>query len=340
MSTALTMFDSPQASVPAHIAAFFETESNITDKQTVPSLLIEGKVWTRSVDGEKIKLTRKNEDGEVETIQTLKVVVLDYNKRRGRTYYEGAYDPNKPGVPLCWSVDGDKPDANVPNPQHNDCKNCPQAAKGSKVTEQGKAIAACSQHRMLAVVPAAQPTSTPLRLKLAITSLYDKQSPDLEASGWYAFEQYVDMLRSRGVNHTASVVTKLKFDSNTAYPKVIFSPDRWLDQNELAVVAPITKTDDVKQLLDGTFSLNVGDGTKVEPFEQGDPPQAAEAAAPKPAAAAKPAPAPKPAAAAKPAPAPKPAPEPVVETAQEQAAAAAVTTDVPDDVAALLADWG
>ena len=342
MSTALTMFDNPQMAVPAHIASFFETDGNIADKQTVPSLLIEGKVWTRSVDGEKIKLTRKNEDGEVETIQTLKVVILDYNKRRGRTYYEGAYDPGKPGMPLCWSVDGDRPDANVPTPQHSDCKNCPMSAKGSKITEQGKAVAACSQHRMLAVVPAAQPGSTPLRLKLSITSLWDKQSPELEASGWYAFEQYVDMLRSRGVHHTASVVTKIKFDSNAAYPKVIFSPDRWLEQAELAVVAPIAKSEEVKALLDGTFTPNGGDGTRTEPFEQGDPPAPAAAPAPKPApAAAKPAPAPKPKPEIKPAPAPKP--EPVVETVAEQAAAveaSAVATDVPEDVAALLADWG
>lgn len=338
MSTALTMFDNPQMAVPAHIASFFATEGNIADKQTVPSLLIEGKVWTRSVDGEKIKLTRKNEDGEVETIQTLKVIILDYNKRRGRTYYDGAYDPAKPGVPLCWSVDGDRPDANVVKPQHSDCKNCPMSAKGSKVTEQGKAVAACSQHRVLALVPAAQPGSTPLRLKLSITSLYDKQSPELEASGWYAFEQYVDMLRSRGVHHTASIVTKLKFDSNAAYPKVIFSPDRWLEQTELAVVAPIAKSDGVKELLDGTFTPagGAGDGVKNDPFEQGDPPAAAPA--PKP-AAAKPSPAPKP----KPEIKQAPKPEPVVEPVAEQAAAAevpAVATDVPDDVAALLADWG
>lgn len=225
MSNALTMFDTTQANVPAHIAAFFETDGNIVDKQTVPSLLIEGKVWTRSVDGEKIKLTRRNpDDGEIETIQTLKVIILDYSKKRGRTYYEGAYDPAKPGTPLCWSNDGNVPDPHVQNPQHTDCKNCPKAAKGSRITDQGKAVVACSSQRMLAVVPAAQPNSTPLRLKLSITSLFDKQSPDLEAAGWFAFEQYVDMLRSRGVHHTASVVTKMKFDSNVAYPKVIFSP--------------------------------------------------------------------------------------------------------------------
>jgi hypothetical protein len=333
MSNALTMFDNPQASVPAHIAAFFEQEGNIADKQTVPSLLIEGKVWTRSVDGEKIKLTKRNDDGEMEPIQTLKVIVLDYSKKRGRTYYEGAYDPAKPGVPLCWSVDGNKPDEHVANPQHHECKTCPMSAKGSRITDQGKAVTACASQRMLAVVPAAQPSSTPLRLKLSITSLFDKQSPDLEASGWFAFEQYVDMLRSRGVHHTASVVTKMKFDPDAAYPKVIFSPDRWLEQSELAVVAPISKSDDVAALINGTFTPDGGAGVPVEDFEQGDNvPEPTKPAAAKPAA-------PKPVTARKPEIKPAPKPEPVVETVAEQAAAA-VASDVPDDVAALLADWG
>lgn len=335
MSTAMTMFDNPQLAVPAHIAAFLETEGNIADKASVPSLSYEGKVWTRSVDGEKIKLTKVNDDGDKEPIQTLKVIVLDYAKRRGRTYYEGAYDPAKQGMPVCWSNDGDKPDAKIQNPQHSDCKNCPQSAKGSKITEQGKAVTACSSHRMIAVVPASQPTSTPLRCKLAITSLFDKQSPDLEAAGWMAFEQYIDMLRSRGVSHTASIVTKMKFDPNVAYPKVIFSPDRWLDQGELAVVAPIAKSDDVKHLLDGTFTINGVDGVKDEPFEQGEAiaePVTAPVPAPKP-AAAKPKPAaPKPE--IKPAPAPEPQPAPV------QAAPEAASADVPADVAALLSDWG
>lgn len=334
MSTAMTMFDNPQLAVPAHIAAFFEQEGNIADKATVPSLSYEGKVWTRSVDGEKIKLTKLNDDGEQEPIQTLKVIVLDYAKRRGRTYYEGAYDPAKVGVPVCWSTDGDKPDPKVANPQHSDCKNCPQSAKGSKITEQGKAVTACSAHRMIAVVPAAQPTSTPLRCKLAITSLFDKQSPDLEAAGWLAFEQYIDMLRSRGVQHTASVVTKMKFDPNVAYPKVIFAPDRWLDQSELAAVAKVAKSDEVKHLLDGSFTINGTDGVASQQFEQGDaisePAPAAAKPAPKPAA---PKPVSKPA--AKPEIKPAPAPEPAaVEDVVE------VSSDVPADVAILLADWG
>src|SRR6202035_2765241 len=89
--------------IPAHIASFFGEESNIEDRQTVPSLSYEGKVWTVSANGDKRKLTKVNDDGDEEAIGTMRVVVLDYAKRRGRAFYEGAYDPAKPGKPTCWS---------------------------------------------------------------------------------------------------------------------------------------------------------------------------------------------------------------------------------------------
>lgn len=327
MSTAMTMFDNPQMAVPAHIAAFLETDKNIPDRMSVPTLSYQGKVWTRIVDGEKIKMTRVV-DGAVEPIQTLKVIILAQAKSRGRTYYEGAYDPAKEAMPVCWSTDGNVPDAGVAIPQHSDCKNCPMSVKGSKITEQGKAVTACSAHRIIVVVPASQPTSTPLRCKLAITSLFDKQSPDLEAAGWLAYEQYTDMLRSRGVGHTATVVTKMTFDSNVAYPKVIFSPDRWLTPEEVAIVAPIAKSEAVTALIEGTFTAPAaapGNG-----FDEDAPPPPRAVAAPAPAAR-------KPRAAPALAPA-APAPAPVA--AAPAPAAAPVAADVPDDVAQLLADWG
>jgi hypothetical protein len=150
---------------------------------------------------QKTKLEKRDSDGEVVPVSVMKVVILDYAKRRGRTYYEGAYDPDKESAPICWSDDGITPDATVPDEVKTKtsfkCDTCPLAAKGSKVTDQGKAIAACSQHRMLAVVPANKLDFTPLRLKIAITSDWDKQSPDAEAQGWYAFSNYTDYLKAK-----------------------------------------------------------------------------------------------------------------------------------------------
>jgi hypothetical protein len=263
-SNALATFD-PKAGMPAHVANFFdESGSNIQGRFTVPSLSPQGKVWTVSVNGEKTKLM-KNQDGDQVPVNVMRVVILDYNQRRGRAFYEGAYDPDKESAPICWSDDGITPDATVPDETKSTktsfkCDTCPQAAKGSKVTEQGKAIAACSQHRMLAVVPANKLDFEPLRLKIAITSDWDAQSKDAEAQGWFAFSNYTDYLKTKGVQHSAAVVTKMKFDANAAFPKIFFAAERWLEPAELAQVGPLTKSDEVKKLLAGTYTPAGPDG--------------------------------------------------------------------------------
>lgn len=345
MSQSLTLFN--KAQMPAHLRDTFEGESNIRDRQTVPTLSYEGKVWQVVLNGERTKIMRRNAEGDEEPTQIMRVVVLAVAERRGRAYYEGAYDPSKPGVPLCWSDDGIAPHAQVAEPRSSKCDTCPLSAKGSKVTEQGKAVTACSQHLMIAVVPHNALDSTPLRLKLAITSVWDKQSPDLEKQGWFAFDNYRDFLRANSVTHTAALVTKMRFDPNVAFPKVMFSPDRWLEDHEAADVKPLIKAPEVLSLLGGTWTPVGADGTKVEK-------EAAPALPPKPAArAAMPAEEDEEEAA----PAPKPAPKatkpkakaaPIIDADEETAevitlpkktAAPKVTSELPEDLNDLVKGW-
>lgn len=274
MNNALTIFDQPQTQVPAHLQQFLNENSNIEDRERVPSLSYEGKVWTISLDGEKTKLVKKDpETGDELPLQIMRVVVLDYAKRRGRAYYPGSYDPTKASMPECWSDDGIKPHTNVSAPKCTTCAQCPLAVKGSKMSDAGKAISACSQHRMLAVVPAQKMGMTPLRMKIAVTSDYDKESPEMDASGWFAFSQLIDKMRSMNVGHTASFVCKIKFDPNAAFPKLKFSPDRWLTPEELAIVGPAAASDETKARLAGTYTPNGVDGvdhTAAAPADEDD----------------------------------------------------------------------
>jgi hypothetical protein len=367
-NNALTMFNQP--GIPAHLAAAFGDEGNIVDTGVkVPSLSYAGKTWTISLHGEKTKLIRKNEDGDEVPVSVMRVVILDYGKRRGRAYYEGAYDPAKEGAPVCWSDDGVAPDPKSPKLQSTKCDTCPMAIKGSKVTETNKQVTACSQHRMLAVVPAHKLDFEPLRLKIAITSDFDRHSPDAEAQGWYAFSNYLDFIKTRQVSHTAQLVTKMKFDPNVAYPKLFFSPDRWLEPAEVAQVAPLTKKPEVAQLLAGTWTPAGVDGVRKDETTAGleAPATKAQAATAAAATAEEPAPAPAPAPdddddngeiimagldapaadtaqapaqAATPAPAAAPAKaDPAPAAAKAEAAAPAASTQVDPDVAALLAEW-
>jgi hypothetical protein len=362
MSKALTIFNTPQPADPSYVDDIFGEERNINDRVTVPALSYEGKVWTMSVNGEKTKVTKRTDDGDVEPVSTMRVVVLDYAKRRGRAYYEGSYDPSKPGSPLCWSDDGIKPHPAVTMPKCGTCDGCPMAVKGSKITDQGKAVTACSQHRMIVVVPAGKLDFTPMRMKLAITSDWDKNSPELEQQGWFAFNNYTDFLRTKNVPHTAAIVTKMKFDPNVPYPKVMFSPDRWLEADELAQIKPVVRSDAVKNLLGGTYTPAGVDGKKIAEAEDADVVVESPKPAVKKAAATsvieeddedeivvKPKPAAKKAAVVmdddddevevKPA-AKKAEPKAEPKKAAAKAAEPEASGKVPEDVADLLAEWG
>lgn len=264
MSSEMTIFNQAQPAVPAHIRDAFGDDSNIVGRTTVPTLSFEGKVWQISINGEKQKLIRVNADGDEEPVQIMRVVVLAYNPSRGRSYYEGSYEPGKASAPLCWSEDGKKPHASVKSPICGNCRECPKSAKGSRINDQGRAVVACSEYRMVAVVPAAKMDMEPLRMKLAVTSDWDKNSPDMMDQGWFAFNNYTDFLKTKNVRHTAQIVTKIRFDPNAAYPKLLFSPDRWLTDAEVAIVAPASKSEAVKTLLNGSFTPAGPDGVKTE----------------------------------------------------------------------------
>jgi len=247
--------------MPAYLAdALGELGSNIADRMNVPSLSYEGKVWTIVKDGNKTKLQVKNEDGDTVPVQIMRFVLLNYNPDRGRAYYEGVYNPAAAAAPKCWSADGKAPDASVKEKQAALCSACPQSVKGSKVNEDKETVA-CSSHRMLAILPAFDLTADPLRLKIAVTSDYDK---DVVKHGWYALRQYTDWLKSRGVSHTGLVVTKATFDENAAYPKLLFAMDRLLSPDEVVTIKQALANPKVAELLAERWSAAGTAGTPVD----------------------------------------------------------------------------
>lgn len=249
----VSIFDSNQ--VPDHIRKFNETvETNITGSMRSDTLTYKGKVWTVSVGGDKQVLMKTNNEGDEEPRQIIPVVILGYAKRRSRAMYEGGFTDNAPKAPVCWSADGIKPDDAVEEKQNDKCATCPMAAKGSKVSEDGKETKACQEHKFVAVQLYKKWDMPPLRLRLAITSLYDAKGKEQQAKGYYAFDQYCDMLRARNVKHTAEVVTYLKFDPTTAYPKVLFRSAAWMaDEEELNLVTEIAHSDIVGTLTNPVF---------------------------------------------------------------------------------------
>jgi len=250
MATELTLFQQPPTNLPAHLAAAFDDKANVIDRETTPALTFRGKTWRMRQGGEEIVLQRQGEDG-MEPVQTVQVVVLNLNPKRSRTYYSGPYESGKNKSPDCWSSDGERPDTDCKTPQAQTCASCPMSVKGSKITANMKETTACATVKRLAVVPASKLDMEPMLLKVPQTSMWDKDNTEQNAKGWFAWDQFVDFLRQRGVKHTAQVVTKIKFDSSVEYPKLLFTAARWLEPDEVSAVLPMVDAEATKKLLVG-----------------------------------------------------------------------------------------
>jgi hypothetical protein len=308
----MAIFD--PAAVPAHVKAAQEAgTTNIVTRSQINALTFPGKVWTVTIDGSKRPLMHVNADGEEELVQTVDVVIIAYNENRGRAYFGGrAYDPGQEMAPVCWSNDGVTSSPNATERQSEKCNVCPQAIKGSRQTDQGKAAAACGVHRNLAVIPQRKDLSQAplLRLKIPQTSDFDGLNKEAQAKSMFAFTNYLNFLKSKGVPFTYSLTTKIKFDNTKSYPKLWFSPGRWLTEEEAAICAEIAEQPTLDDMLKTDFTgfgnarppgITEADEAETDDDAEVIIPQrpTATAVAPKAAAPARPEPAP-------PAPAPTP----------------------------------
>src|ERR1700746_1203326 len=232
----MAIFDPAQT--PAHVKTAQQAgTSNIGTRTQVNALTFPGKVWTVLIDGTKKPLTRSGADGEEELIQTFDAVIIAYNENRGRAYYGGGpYDPNAENAPGCWRIAGVTWTPHSRERKSEKCNVGPKAIKGSRQPDQGKPAAACAVHRNLAVIPKSRDLGTApvLRLKIPQTSDFDGLNKEAKAKGMLDFTNYLNFLKSKNVPFTYSLTTKIRFDNTKSYPKLWFSPGRWLTEEEAA----------------------------------------------------------------------------------------------------------
>lgn len=276
----------------------------------------------------------------------LDVVVVNSAPKVSRMFYAKAYDADAPSAPDCWSQNGDKPEESVPLQQSPTCANCPQNAKGSG---QGDSRA-CRYQQRLAVVLANDMEGDVLQLSLAATSLFGKAEGDNRP-----LQEYARWLIAQGADPTA-LVTRLKFDTSVATPKLFFKAMRWLENDEYALCQERGNSVDAKQAI--TLTVAAMDGVAapraetipgrqpkatpapaaVEDAEPpAPPPRKAKAAALPPEEDEAPAPAPKRARTVKPTPAVQDEDdEPVARPTPVKAAAAVAPQG---GVSKILAEW-
>jgi hypothetical protein len=246
-----------------------------------PVLSIKGKVFTL-MKGKEREVLLNPEDGD-EVAASISVVLLKANAGLSKIWYANGYVEGSVDAPDCFSHDGIVPDPSAEHTQSTKCQGCPKAVWGSKISDAGKKLKACSDSR-----------------RVAIANLDDIENPILlriPAATLAPLAAYGDILAGRNAPYN-SVVTKIGFDRDSASPKLTFKPLGWLTDAQWAQVEAVVESDAVAKILGVAGEAPV---LHEDDLPEGAPPKAAV----KP--AAKPAPTPKPA--AKPAPTPKPAPK-------------------------------
>ena len=182
----------------------------------------------------------------------LDVIIVQAAPKISRTYYSGTYEEGSASAPNCWSADGEKPDASVEEPQCSNCASCPQNAKGSG---QGDSRA-CRFSQRLAVVLANDVHGDVMQLNLAATSIFGKEEGDKRP-----LQAYARYLAAQSIS-PEMLVTRLRFDTKAAVPKLFFQPVRYLSEDEYTVALEKGQTEEAKRAV--TMTVAQTDGVKKE----------------------------------------------------------------------------
>jgi hypothetical protein len=187
----------------------------------------------------------------------LDVIVVKAAPKVSRVFYAKSYDAEAISGPDCWSNDGEKPDVTAGNKQSVTCMACPQNVAGSG---QGNSRA-CRYQQRLAVVLANNPNGDVLQLTLPATSVFGKEEGDKRPL--QAFVRYL-AVQNPPIN-PEQIVTRMKFDTKAESPKLLFTPMRWLEEDEYAVVKTQAESEDAKRAVVMTVAQT--DGVKSAPLK-------------------------------------------------------------------------
>ena len=175
----------------------------------------------------------------------LDVVIVAATPQVSRIYYAGKYEEGVATPPACWSDDGVTPNASVKGPQAEKCASCPMNIAGSGDNN----TRACRYQQRLAVKLANDiEKGDVMQLTLPATSIFGKAEGD--KMGLQAYARYLSAQKCEA----NMVVTRMRFDTAAATPKLIFRAQRWLSDGEYVVVQQDGESTEAKQAISMTVA--------------------------------------------------------------------------------------
>lgn len=206
---------------------------------------IRGNVFRMVVDGEEVAVS---ED------RAINVVIVAAAPAIARVFYGETYVEGQSVPPSCWSQDGVKPDFTAKNRQSETCATCPQNISGSG---QGD-TRACRYSQRIAVVLDGDIGGNVYQVSLPSLSIFGKGE-----NGKLPLQAYAKFLKGHGVPVSA-VVTEMRFDINSATPKLYFKAIRPLSEAEYKLGVKQGATEDAKNAV--TFTVAQIDGVVDAPI--------------------------------------------------------------------------
>jgi hypothetical protein len=226
------------AAIPAHFAKRELSETTkalMGGSSDARRISVRGNIFRLTVGGQEVA---KNED------RAMNIIIAAAAPKTSRQYYAGTYQEGVVSSPDCWSTDGEVPSPTIETPKNHNCATCPMNVAGSG---QGTSRACRFNHR-LAVLLENDMHGDIYELSLAATSLFGKGE-----NGKMPLFQYAKQLAGHGMNVT-DVVTELRFDTDSATPKMVFRAVRPLDEKEIEVVLDKATSLEAIQAITTSFS--------------------------------------------------------------------------------------
>lgn len=239
------------AAVPAHYknVELSETTKALMGSSDNRRISIKGGIFRMIVGSQEVA---KNED------RAMNIIIVAAAPKTSRQYYAATYQEGVTTAPDCWSADGSVPSATCANKQSNSCATCPQNIAGSG---QGNSRACRHLHRLAVVLENDAVNGDVYGLTLAATSLFGKGE-----NGKMPLFQYAKLLGAHGMNIT-DVVTEMRFDTDSATPKLIFRAVRPLEIAELEAVKEHGQTLEAKEAITVSYAASASTAERSEPEE-------------------------------------------------------------------------
>lgn len=223
----------------------FEKLAKITKNLTgggsggMPRISLKGGKFRKVVNGNQVEVSRD---------PSMNIVIVNA-AAVSRMYYEGAYDPENPSHPVCWSEDTNYPAKAVTeeNKQCSNCAECPMNVKGSG---QGNTRACRFSQRLAVVIE--NDWNTVYQLSLSSLSIFGDGD-----NGMLPLQAYIRFLESHNTPFIA-VVTEMAFDEDADVPKVWFKAIRPLEEDELVKAVDLCESDAAKKAI--TLTVAQADG--------------------------------------------------------------------------------